>query len=186
MMPSLLTTTALAALAFFALGVPFLLDKDGWRNAVKRFPRSENAGYVLMGIGGLWFLYKMWFLGPQDELFGPNTRLIFIAVFGFGFLGSFAFLKDFLAVRGLAICILMLGFFGLKPAFGLYEVPSRLVLVSLIYVLVAVAIVLGWSPFYLRNVFEWLYRDDNRTRSRAFGCVLLVCGMGLALSTLGY
>ncbi len=183
-MLDLFWTTLLTALTLLLLGGAFLTDRPGWRTAVQRFPRSQNAAYVTMGAGGAWFLYKMLHLGPEDALFGAQTNTIFFAIFGLAWLGSFFVMKDFLAVRGLAVLVLMLAFYLLKSAFGLYELPARLFLVSFVYVAIVLAIWLGVSPFRARDFLGWLYRSANRTRF--FGGALAGYGLILGAAAFSY
>lgn len=183
-MPDLFWSTLLTALTLLVLGAGFFLDRPRWRNAVRAFPRSRGAALVTMGLGGAWFLYKMWTLGPEDALFGAQTNLIFFVVFGLAWIGSFFVMEDFLAVRGLAVLVLMLAFYGLKSAFGLYELPSRLFLVSLIYVAIVLAIWLGVSPFRARDFLSWLY--DSPRRTQVFGGSLAAYGLLLGIIAMTY
>jgi len=173
----------LAGIALLALGVAFFLDRPGWRGAIRAFPRSETAAYLTMGVGGLWFLYKMWFLGPEDALFGAKTNLIFVVVFGAGWLGSFSVLKDFLAVRGLCVLILMSAFFALEAGKTHYE-PMTLLFKAVVYVFIVLSIWWGVSPFRARDFLEWLYR--SAARPRLVGGALAGTGLllGVAAMTL--
>jgi len=181
---SLFTYTLLTALIFFVLGLLFLFGRPGWREAVCRFPRSDLAAYLTMGIGGGWFLYTISQLSPADELFGPATRSVLLVVFGITWIGSFFVVKDFLAVRGLAVLVLMCAATGLAKAFGEYEIPARLLLVSVLYVLIVIAIYLGVSPFRWRDFFNWLFADNRR--NRLMGSVFTLCGILLAGAAFAY
>lgn len=175
--------TLLAGLLLLLLGGAFLLDRPGWRAGARRFLRSETAAYVTMGAGGLWFLYKMWTLGPQDALFGPRTNLIFVVVFGAGWLGSFAVMKDFLAVRGLCVLVLMTAFYALKVGWMNYA-PGALFFKAVVYFFVVIAIWWGVSPFRARDFLDWLYRVGSR--SRIVGGTLAASGLLLAVAALSY
>lgn len=183
-MLDLFWTTLLTGLALLILGVSFILDRPGWRQAVLAFPRSQNAAFITMGIGGLWFLYKMWFLGPEDALFGPKTNLVFVVVFGFAWFGSFFVMKDFLAIRGVCVLFLLIGYTWLQTAFGHYELPSRLFLVSFVYVGVVISIWWGVSPFRARDFLGWLYAAAHR--AKLLGGVLAAYGAVLSLVALTY
>lgn len=179
---SLFSFTLLTGLLLLALGALFIRGGAGWQRALERFPRSELAAYLTMGLGGAWFLYKVWNLAPADELFGPSTRLVLFAVFGITWAGSFFVVKDFLAVRGLSVLVLLLAATGLETAYMRFEVPSRLFLVSLIYALVVLAIYLGVSPFRWRDFVGWLFRRP--TRPRVLGTLL--AGYGLLLTVVAF
>lgn len=175
---TLTLTTLITAIALIAIGGLFLWSPKAWQSAVEKFPRSELASYLTMGIGGLWFLYEVSRLGRADELFGPATRPVFLLVFGITWVGSFFVVKDFLAIRGACILVLMLATEALASAYQLYEIPQRLFLVTLVYVLISLAIYLGVSPFRVRDFLEWAYA--KRTRIRLFGGLLLAYGVLLA------
>ncbi|MFP4283603.1 MAG: hypothetical protein ACLFR7_12280 [Opitutales bacterium] len=171
----------LAGLLLLGLGAGFLLDRAGWRRALEAFPRSETAAYVTMGLGGAWFLYKMYFLGPEDNLFGPKTNLVFVAVFGAGWIGSFVVLKEFLAVRGLVALALMASFFALTAGQTHYE-AGVLFFKAMVYLVIVASIYLGVAPYRLRDLLAWLHRSTQRPK--VAGGVL--AGVGLVLSLVAF
>lgn len=132
-----------------------------------------------MGTAAAWFLYKITQLGPAD--FGQYKNLLFI-----GFLvvaiGSFIYVPDFLAVRGLAALILLTAGALLDAAY--MELPTaRLFLVSFVYLAIVIALYLGASPFRLRDFLDWLYRKE--ARPRIFGGIFTAYGLlllGVALT----
>ena len=65
-----------------------------------------------------------------------------------------------------------------------YQYPQRLLMVSLVYLGIALAIWLGASPYRLRDVFEWLFARPARTR--AAGAVLFGYGLLLAIVSFTY
>ena len=180
-MPDLSIFILITGLSLLIVGVGFIMNRPGWQKALTAFPRSESAAFVTMGVGGLWFLYKMYYLGPQDELFGPKTNLILVAVFGAGWIGSFFALKEFLAVRGLCVLWLMGAFFALEAGRTHYETPV-LIFKAVVYVFVILAIWLGVSPFRMRDGLSWLFKAGGR--SRIFGSALALAGAGLSLIAL--
>ena len=70
------------------------------RQALRKFPRSEPWGYALMGLGTLWFLANLQAESISDFAAYKNLMLI-----GFGAVGLLTclYVRDFLAVRGLAV-----------------------------------------------------------------------------------
>jgi hypothetical protein len=163
-MLDLFWTTLLSGVTLLALGIAYLVDPPKWRAAVQAFPRSQGAAYVTMGIGGAWFLYKMWNLGPQDALFGPKTNLIFVIVFGLAWAGSFAVMRDFLSVRGLCVLLLMIAFSIIEgPAHTRYEFGA-LFLKAVVYLFVVISIWWGVSPFRARDFNTWLYAGPSRSK----------------------
>ena len=177
-MPSLFVFILITGLLLLLFGVCFFLNRPGWQTALKAFPRSENAAFVTMGVGGLWFLYKMYYLGPQDALFGPKTNLILVAVFGAGWLGSFFALKEFLAVRGASVLVLMSAYFALEAGRTIYA-PPVLYFKAVVYILVVIAIWWGVSPFRMRDFFSWVL--GSAARAKAIGALLTLTGLSLTL-----
>lgn len=165
---SLFIATLITGLYLIARGGLFLANPAGLEAKVRAFPRSQVAAYVLCGIGGAWFLYKISQLGEAD--FGNYSQYL-ILFFGAILVGSFLWVRDFLAVRGAAILALLISNELLKAAFAQYESPQRLFLVSLVYVWIVIAIYLGTVPFRMRDWIDWLYAKPLRLRALAFGQV---------------
>jgi hypothetical protein len=178
---SLLLATLLPGLFLIAVGLPLFFNSSRVVSSLKAMPRSQSAAYVFFGIGALWFLWNVWHLSPAD--FGEYRVWLTI---GFAVVAAFAFkcVPDFLAVRGLCVLVLLSASPLLQAAFMEYEHPQRLFMVTLVYVLIALAIWLGASPFRLRDFFGWLFARAPRTR--AFGGVLTVYGLVLTLVALTY
>jgi len=141
---------------------------------MKGFPRSLGATYVLFGSAAAWFLFRVWHLPESD--FGEFRGLLFV---GFSLVAilSFHYVPDFLAVRGLAALVLLSASSLLGAAFMHYEHPQRLLLVSLVYAFVLLALWLGLQPYRMRDFIEWLTRGDSRARTVGG----LAAGYGLLL-----
>lgn len=175
---SLFLVTVLTGLLLVAAGTLLLWKVKTAAVVAKAFPRSELATYLTMGTASAWFLYRVLQLGEAD--FGAFRMYLFLGFGAVAFL-SFIYVKDFLAVRGLAILILLAAWVILTPAF-LQEPVTRLFLVSLVYLAIVVALYLGVSPFRLRDFFNWLFATDRRPR--VFGGILL--GYGLLLNAVAF
>lgn len=128
--------------------------------STKAFPRSQTATFILFGLAAAWFLYHVWHLGPAD--FGQYKKWLF-GLFLVTALGSFVYVPDFLAVRGLAGLILLSGWELLMAAY-MQDEPARLVLVSFVFVAVVAALIIGTSPYKMRDFLEWLYKGESRPR----------------------
>ena len=126
----------------------------------RAFPRSQTATFVLFGIATVWFLCKVLNLGIAD--FGQHKNLLFI-LFLITAIGSFRYVPDFLAVRGLAALSLMTANLLLNAAY-MQEPQTRLFLVSFVYLVIVLALVLGATPYKLRDFIDWLYETDLRPR----------------------
>lgn len=174
MVLTLPTATLVTGLLFLLWGGLTLANPPLWRRGQQGFPRSMAAAYLTMGLAGAWFMFRIWHLSPAD--FG-QYRNVFLLVFGLAWLGSFVYLRDFLSVRGAAGLVLLAGWEVLKSAYGHYEHPQRLVLVTTVYVLAVVALYFGALPYRLRDLFAWLYEQPRRARALGAGAAAL----GLAL-----
>ncbi|RPG83110.1 MAG: hypothetical protein CBC33_009385 [Coraliomargarita sp. TMED73] len=176
---SLFQATLYTGIFLALLGLPFLWKGSATEGWVRAFPRSKKAALLLMGSATAWFLYHVWHLGPAD--FGQYRHLLF-ALFLVAAVGSFYFVPDFLAVRGLAALILLTAGVLLDAAY-MQEASSRLFLVGFVYAAIVLALVLGASPYKLRDFFSWLYH--SQMRSRIMGVLFSLYGLflvGVAIS----
>jgi len=131
----------------------------------------QAAAFILLGAAATWFLYKVLHLGPAD--FGQYKNILFI-IFLVTALGSFYYVPDFLAVRGLAALILMTAGVLLDAAY--MQLPqARLFLVTFVYVAIVVSLILGANPYKLRDFFDWLYKVDSRPK--VFGGAFAAYGL---------
>jgi hypothetical protein len=157
---SLFQATLFTGIFLLAFGGHFLWHGLRSAKSVQAFPRSKAASYILLGTAAAWFLYKVLHLGPAD--FGQYKNILFCLFLGVA-LGSFYFVPDFLAVRGLAALVLLTAGVLLDAAY--MQLPqTRLFLVSFVYLAIISAIVLGASPYKLRDFLSWLYRSESRPR----------------------
>jgi len=142
------------------LGGKYLWHGMKTAKTTKAFPRSQVATVLLFGTAASWFLYEITHLGPAD--FGQYRHLLFL-VFLATSIGSFIYVPDFLATRGLAALGLLVSGVILDAAY--MEAPqSRLFLVSFIYLIIVISLYLGANPYRLRDFFDWLYKADQRPR----------------------
>jgi hypothetical protein len=111
MIPSLYTFSLIATVVLLVLGAPFLLVPARIEKAVRAFPRHRLTGVLTMILGGGWFLFKISQLSQSD--FGDYKKLLLL-LFLATLIGSIYYVRDFLAVRGVAILILLSANTGLK------------------------------------------------------------------------
>ncbi len=176
---SLTLATLLPGLFLLALGAALVSGHAAVGGTLKALPRSPAATLVLFGSGSLWFLYHVWNLSPAD--FGEYRvalTLGFAAIAGL----SFKYVSDFLAVRGLAVLMLLTAMPLLEAAYMEYAHPQRLFMVTLVYAGIALAIYLGAAPYRLRDFFEWLFQRPGRSRALGGGMI----GYGLLLVILAF
>ncbi len=113
--------------ALLLTGVGFALDKDALNKRILSFPRSQKLSLLFLGLGLVWFLVgHVSHLSEAD--FGDYKMLIGLAGVAIA-VGSFFFVNDFLAVRGLSILMLFYSREVLDSAWML-ESQSRLLLVA--------------------------------------------------------
>jgi len=148
--------------------------------AVKKFPRNLPLGIVLMLLGTAWFVWNV-NLEPIADFssFKPYMMAGFIAV---GVLACI-FVQDFLAVRGLAVVLLLLAKTMVdtgRPHIG--QSPFVLVIQVWAYVLVAAGIWFTVTPWKLRDLLDWATATEARTRllsglRLAFAAFVLILGL---------
>jgi hypothetical protein len=155
-----------------------LMNPAGFREAARKFPRSEPWGWALMLLGTAWFLWNLQNERISDfEAFKPYMLVGFGAVG----LGTCLFVRDFLAVRGLAIVLLLLAKLMVDTA-RWADTDWRLVIVTWAYGLVVVGMWFTISPWRLRDLLDWATRTDRRVRvgsglRLAFGLFVVILGL---------
>jgi hypothetical protein len=173
--------STLAILLGLGFGLPQLyglLKPAKFRDAVRKFPRSEPVGYVLMLLGTVWFLWNL-----QQENISDFASYKKVMLVGFGAVGvaTCIYVRDFLAVRGLAIVFLLLAKLMVDTA-RWEESEWRLVIVTWAYLLIVAGMWFTVSPWRLRDFLTWGTATDNRIRigcgmRLAFGLFVVVLGL---------
>lgn len=176
---SLFQATLLFGFVLLLAGASLLLKYTSVSAVARSFPRSKNAGYLLMGLAMAWTLWRVTQLGPAD--YGDFKRYIFI---GFLVLGGLAFkyAPDFLSVRALTILYLLAADRLLDAAWMRYEESLRLFLVAAVYVGIALAIYLAYAPYRMRDFFSWLFAVDSRAKRFA----VFLAAFGLVISGVAF
>lgn len=167
---SLFLATLLTGLFLVLLGGALAADTSAIRAALKRLPRSETAAYVLFGGAAVWFLSRVAVLSEAD--FGQYRKLLF-AGFAVVAVLSFFYVKEFLAVRGLAALVLLAAGPLLFAGFGDYGVA--LLYKVAVYLFLTAALWLGAQPWRLRDFIAWLQRVPGR--ARLLGSVFAAYGL---------
>ena len=140
--------------------------------AVKKFPRSVPWGVALMLAGTLWFLWNL----SQESIadFAQYKSLLFAGFAGVG-IGACVFVQDFLAVRGLAVVLLLLA--KLMVDTGRPALPAThwvLVIQAWGYLLAVAGMWLTVSPWRLRDMLAWGTANEARIK--------IGCGLRLAFA----
>ncbi len=148
---------------------------------LRDFPRNREAGVLLALVAGAWFFFLVQKMDLGD--FDPwrNTVLI-----GTPIAAALAilFIPDFLAVRALGACALLIAEPMLESAF-LRPENIRLLLVVLTYAWVVLGMFWVGMPYTLRDQIAWVSVSEKRWRAAAFaglayGALLVAGGLLVA------
>jgi hypothetical protein len=130
--------------------------------AARKLPRNVPVGVVLMLLGTAWFL---WIVNAEPIAdFSAYKPVMMIAFAAVGLL-TCVFVQDFLAARGLAVLLLLLGKLMVdtgRPHLG--ESPLVLVIQGWAYVLIVAGIWFTIAPWRLRDLIEFGTATENRIR----------------------
>lgn len=152
-------------------GIALLLSKLPFvGGALRAFPRSLPAAVVFFGGGAVWFLWVVSQLGESDLAGFPRNWLL--GIFGATALLAFKYLRDLLAVRGLAVLMLLSARALLD--IGYMQLPHSLVLAVTAYILVVLGIWWGAAPYTFRDWINWIL--EKRARAIVIGIMVLFLG----------
>ena len=143
--------------------------------ALRAFPRSMPWGVGLMlGSGAIFLLFL------RNETLADFERLkpVLMLVFGGAAVGMCFYVRDLLAVRGLALAMMILAKVMVDAA-RWHESQWRWVITTLAYVYVVMGMWLTVSPWRLRDWFAMATASESRLR--ALMIAKLVGGLALIL-----
>jgi hypothetical protein len=178
-----LKLSTLAILLGLGLGLPQIygiMKPAAFAAAVRKFSRSLPWGFALMALGTCWFVWNV----RQEPIadFAASKPAI-MAAFALVGVGTCVFVQDFLAVRGMAIVLLLLARLMLdtgRPWLG--HTNWVLVIQTWAYVLIVAGIWFTVSPWRLRDLLEWGTATEQRVRvgsslRLAFGLFVAILGL---------
>jgi len=170
---SILLGAGLAVPQIFALANP-----KRFTTSVRAFPRSIAWGYLLMALATGWFLYNV-----NAEEIADFTKLKRGLMLAFGAIGigTCLYVSDFLAIRGMALLMMLLAKTIVDTA-RWHESDWRLVLITWAYVMVLGGIWLTISPWRARDLILWGTATESRVKifsaiRLAFAILLIVLGV---------
>jgi hypothetical protein len=174
-----LSTLAVAlGLIFSVPQVYGLLKPSAFAAALRKFPRSQLWGFVLMGLGTIWFLWNL-----NNESISDFAAYKSVMLVGFGTVGllTCVFVRDFLAVRGLAVVLLLLAKLMIDTA-RWHDSEWRLVISTWAYVWIIAGMWFTISPWRLRDLIQWSTASEGRVRVTSalrlvLGALVLVLGL---------
>ena len=164
--------------AIIATRLPALLKPQLFREWVRKFPRAFWPGVVFLTISVIWCLYIV--SNAREDGMAVPKNVVYVFLIGI-YAGLIALKFDFLAVRGLAILLMLLAKMIVDAA-NLIETPWRLVMTVLGYVWAIAGMWLTVSPYRFRDLIEWATATDGRLRAlAAVGCAFGAFLIGLGV-----
>lgn len=169
---SLASLSILLGIGYLVPQIYGLLKTKEFGEQLRNFPRSNSWGYFLVGVATLWFLRTV-----QQEDIADFAAYKKFMLFGFGALGvaTCIYVKDFLAVRGYAVLLLLLAKLMVDTARWV-DTDWRLVIVVWAYLWVLGGMWFTISPWRVRDIILWKTANENRLR--------LICGIRGAFALL--
>jgi hypothetical protein len=181
-------TGLVLAVWLIALHAYMLLKPADAQAFLKKFPRNQFLGQILLGIGLAWFwlliappgLGKLSALAMELGEFNGVKPLLRIAVPVAIFLVAHS-IRDFLAVRALGVVGLMAAAPLLYAAF-LKDPASRLLVPIYAYALLTASLFWVGMPYLFRDAVTWITADQRRWKiasiaGLAYGIATLACAL---------
>src|SRR6267378_499993 len=160
-----MTLSLLSILLGVGMSVPqvYALTKPAkFIATARKLPRNLPVGVALMLLGTAWFL---WIVNNEPIAdFSAYKPVMMVAFAAVGLLACI-FVQDFLAVRGLAVVLLLLGKLMVdtgRPHLG--ASPWVLLIQAWAYVLIVAGIWFTVTPWKLRDLIEFATATQNRIR----------------------
>lgn len=148
--------------------------------AARKLPRNVPVGIALMLLGTAWFL---WIVNQEPIAdFSAYKPVMMIAFAAVGVL-TCIFVQDFLAARGLAVVLLLLGKLMVDTGRPHLDASSWVLVIQVwAYVLIIVGMWFTIAPWKLRDLIELATATENRIRvgsvlRLAFAIFLVVLGL---------
>jgi hypothetical protein len=179
-MPSLKLSVlaALLGAAYAAPNVYGFTHPAEFSARLKKFPRNLPAGIALTLLGTAWFIYYVYI--ERNSEFSAMKPFLMTA-FALVGLGACIYLQDFLAVRGLAVVMLLLAKLMLDTE-RWHDSEWRLVIAVWAYAMIVVGIWFTISPWRCRNWIAWNTASESRLKllsgvRAGFGLFVVVLGI---------
>jgi len=178
-----MTLSLLSILLGAGLAVPqvyALTHPARFNAAARRLPRHLPAGIALMLAGTAWFL---WIVHQEPIADFSAYKPVMLAAFAAVGVLTCVFVQDFLAVRGLAVLLLLLGKVMVdtgRPHLG--ASPWVLVIQVWAYILILAGIGFTITPWKFRDCLDWATATEARTRRLSalrlgFAAALVILGL---------
>jgi uncharacterized protein YjeT (DUF2065 family) len=177
-MSQLALTAVVAGILILVLHAPCVVAPGLVRSAVRAFPRSKWAGWILTACALAW---AAWILATSPlgriERYKP---LLYVLTPG-SFIMMVFFMDELLAARALG-GLLLLAPLSMLNAARWHESNLRLVMVVLAYVLVVEGMALVLSPYLFRKAGSFLTENEDRCQGLGvvgvgFGILVVILGL---------
>ena len=159
----MMTLSTLSILLGLGMGLPQIygiMKPSAFAAGVRKFPRSLPWGFALMLLGTAWFVYNV--NGEPISDFAAYKPLM-LGLFAAVGIASCFFVQDFLAVRGLAVVLMLLAKLMVDTA-RWAATDWRLVVVTWAYLMVIAGIWFTIYPWHLRDALNWATANEKRVR----------------------
>ena len=168
----------MVSLLLLGHGIFGLLKPDMLSSYLRNFSRNVTAGYIMMLLGTIWFLVILENENLADFGVYKGKMQIFFALLG---LGAIYYLKEYLAVRGMAIVLMLMAKLVIETI-RLENTDWRIPFIAFAYVWIISGIVFTVSPWRFRDLANWKYANSERTKyvctvSTVAGVVMLIAGL---------
>ena len=172
MTPNLSTLSIILGLGLALPHAYGVVNPSGFCTALRKFPRSLPWGFALVLLGTIWFVRNL----SQESISDfESLKPILYGVFVLVGIGSCIYVQDFLAVRGIAIVMLILAKLMLDAA-RWNESPWSILIKIWAYCWVIGGIWFTVSPWRMRDLLNWHTATVQRAR--------LLCAIRLAFGLL--
>lgn len=145
---------------------------------LRRFPRNTAVGVVLMLLGTGWFEWNL--INSDISDFAEFRTLLLVGFVVLG-VGCCLFVRDYLAVRGLAVVVCLLADVVLDSQ-RWHPSPLKNLVTLWVYVWIVAAMWLAVAPWRARDWLAWCTASESRLRGLAVAGVAwggLVAALGL-------
>ncbi len=177
---SLANLSILLGLGYLLPQIYGLIRPADFGNQLQKFPRSTAWGVCLVALATLWFLSVVNQTQKEVSDFAAFKNAMFL---GFSCLGIAVciYLRDFLAVRGYAVLLLLLAKLMVETA-RWHDSQWRLVIITWAYLWVLGGVWFTISPWRVRDIIRWKTANLFRLRllcSLRSAFALLLISLGL-------
>ena len=168
----------MVSLILLGHGVFGLVKPDKLAGFLRNYSRNIIAGYITMVIGTVWFIVILENENLADFGVYKTKMQIFFGVLG---IGALFYLKDYLAVRGTAILLMLMAKLVIETI-RLEDTDWRILFIAFAYIWIITGILFTVSPWRFRDLANWKYANTGRTKnvcaaSTVVGVIMLVVGL---------